>query len=270
MTSFSFLARGRFLFIGKRRPMEFSSVRKKRSEVEPRLVRPLVNLSGGFFIVKKGVRMLNDLIKVFPQLFSGAGITIQLFALTLLGSIPLGIGLAFVLRSRFKIIKGILRLYIWLMRGTPLLLQLIFVFYGLPLIGLVFDRFDAALVAFILNYAAYFAEIFRGGIQSIPQGQYEAARVLRLTKQQTILRIVLPQVTKITLPSVGNEVINLVKDTSLVYILGLSDVMRMGKIAMEREASLIPLLGVALIYLAMTAIFTWLLNLAEKKLNYYR
>ena len=98
------------------------------------------------------------------------------------------------------------------MRGTPLLLQLIFVFYGLPLIGIVFERYDAALFAFILNYAAYFAEIFRGGIQAIPQGQYEAAKVLRLTRFQTVTRIILPQVVKIVLPSVGNEIINLVKD----------------------------------------------------------
>ena len=219
---------------------------------------------------EKGVSIVKELVTVFPQLMIGAQTTVKLFVLTLIGSIPLGILLAFVLRSRFKLVKAIVQVYVWLMRGTPLLLQLIFVFYGLPLIGIVFDRFEAALLAFILNYAAYFAEIFRGGIQSIPFGQYEAAKVLRLNKQQTIFRIILPQVTKITLPSVGNEIINLVKDTSLVYILGLSDVMRMGKIAMERQASLLPLLGVGLIYLAMTAIFTWLLNRIEKRLDYYR
>ncbi len=219
---------------------------------------------------EKGVSIVKELVTVFPQLMIGAQTTVKLFVLTLIGSIPLGILLAFVLRSRFKLVKAIVQVYVWLMRGTPLLLQLIFVFYGLPLVGIVFDRFEAALLAFILNYAAYFAEIFRGGIQSIPFGQYEAAKVLRLNKQQTIFRIILPQVTKITLPSVGNEVINLVKDTSLVYILGLSDVMRMGKIAMERQASLLPLLGVGLIYLAMTAIFTWLLNRIEKRLDYYR
>ena len=219
---------------------------------------------------EKGVSIVKELVTVFPQLMIGAQTTVKLFVLTLIGSIHLGILLAFVLRSRFKLVKAIVQVYVWLMRGTPLLLQLIFVFYGLPLIGIVFDRFEAALLAFILNYAAYFAEIFRGGIQSIPFGQYEAAKVLRLNKQQTIFRIILPKVTKITLPSVGNEVINLVKDTSLVYILGLSDVMRMGKIAMERQASLLPLLGVGLIYLAMTAIFTWLLNRIEKRLDYYR
>jgi len=147
---------------------------------------------------------------------------------------------------------------------------LIFVFYGLPLVGIVFDRFDAAIFAFILNYAAYFAEIFRGGIQSIPEGQYEAAQVLRLSSAQTIRKIIIPQVAKITLPSVGNEVISLVKDTSLIYILGLSDIMRIGKIAMERDATLLPLVGVAIIYLVLTGIFTVLLKQLEKRLDYYR
>ncbi len=147
---------------------------------------------------------------------------------------------------------------------------MIFVFYGLPLLGIVFDRFEAALFAFVLNYAAYFAEIFRGGIQSVPVGQYEAAQVLRLTKRQTITKIIIPQVVKITLPSVGNEVISLVKDTSLIYILGLSDVMRMGKIAMERDTTLLPLLGVAIIYLFLTGIFTVLLKKIESHYQYYR
>lgn len=210
------------------------------------------------------------LISVFPQLFRGTGITLQLFLLTLVGAIPLGVLFAFILSSRLKIIKAVVQLYIWLMRGTPLLLQLIFVFYGLPTIGIVFDRFEAAVIAFVLNYAAYFAEIFRGGIQSIPKGQNEAAQVLRLTPWQTIYKIILPQVGKITLPSVGNEVISLVKDTSLIYILGLSDVMRIGKIAMEREATILPLIGVGIIYLVMTGIFTILLKQIEQRLDYYR
>ena len=210
--------------------------------------------------------MIDYLVSVMPQLLSGAGITIKLFGLTLIGSIPLGIILAFILASRLRILKAIVQVYVWLMRGTPLLLQLIFVFYGLP----IFDRFEAALIAFIINYAAYYAEIFRGGIQSIPAGQYEAAKVLRLAPLQTIRKIIIPQVVKITLPSVGNEVINLVKDTSLVYILGLSDVMRIGKIAMERDSTLVPLLGVALIYLMMTGIFTLILKQLETKLDYYR
>ena len=213
---------------------------------------------------------MSYLISVFPQLLSGATITLQLFSLTLVFSIPLGILAGFALVSSFKPLRWLTQAYVWLMRGTPLLLQLIFVFYGLPLLGIVFDRFEAALFAFVLNYAAYFAEIFRGGIQSIPVGQYEAAQVLRLTKRQTITKIIIPQVVKITLPSVGNEVISLVKDTSLIYILGLSDVMRMGKIAMERDTTLLPLLGVAIIYLFLTGIFTVLLKKIESHYQYYR
>ncbi|MEO1773307.1 MULTISPECIES: amino acid ABC transporter permease [Enterococcus] len=213
---------------------------------------------------------MNYLIEVMPQLLTGASTTLKLFLYTIVGSLPLGILLSFGLSSRITPIKWILQLYVWIMRGTPLLLQLIFVFYGLPLVGIVFDRFEAALFAFVLNYAAYYAEIFRGGIQSIPLGQYEASRVLGLTPFQTITRIIIPQVVKIVLPSVGNEVINLVKDTSLVYILGLSDVMRAGKIAMERDTTLLPLLGVALIYLVMTGITTVVMKQLENRLNYYR
>ncbi|MEG0293722.1 amino acid ABC transporter permease [Enterococcus sp.] len=213
---------------------------------------------------------MSYLISVLPQLLEGAKITLQLFVFTLVGSIPLGILFAFALSNRLAVLRWPTQIYVWLMRGTPLLLQLIFVFYGLPLIGIVFDRFDAAIFAFILNYAAYFAEIFRGGIQSIPKGQYEAAQVLRLKPSQTITKIIIPQVFKITLPSVGNEVISLVKDTSLIYILGLSDVMRMGKIAMERDATLLPLAGVAVIYLCLTGIFTLILKKIETHYNYYR
>lgn len=210
------------------------------------------------------------LLSVMPQLLAGAVTTIKLFAFTLLGSLPLGIVLALLLSVPFKPLNYLLQTYVWVLRGTPLLLQLIFFFYGLPQIGIIFDRFDAAIIAFILNYSAYFAEIFRGGLQAIPEGQYEAAKVLRLRPIQTIQKIVIPQVIKIVLPSVGNEVINLVKDSSLVYILGLGDVMRAGKIAMERDATLLPLLGVALIYLAMTGIFTLIMKQIENKLNYYR
>lgn len=213
---------------------------------------------------------MSYIIDVMPQLMEGMKTTMQLFLFTVIGSVPLGVVLALGLSVHFKPLTYVLQVYVWVMRGTPLLLQLIFVFYGLPNIGIVFDRFDAALLAFVLNYAAYFAEIFRGGIQSIPEGQYEAAKVLQLTKLQTIRTIIIPQVVKIVLPSVGNEVINLVKDSSLVYILGLGDVMRAGKIAMERDATLLPLFGVALIYLTLTGVLTILLKQVEKRLNYYR
>ncbi|WP_317635169.1 amino acid ABC transporter permease [Xylocopilactobacillus apicola] len=209
-------------------------------------------------------------LEILPALLNGAVMTLKVFFFTLVGSIPLGILVAFALQTRFKPLRILIDFYIWLMRGTPLLLQLIFVFYGLPLIGVVFERYDAALFAFILNYAAYFAEIFRGGIQSIPEGQYEAAKVLRLTKWQTISKIILPQVVKIVLPSIGNEVINLVKDTSLIYVLGLGDLLRAGKIAMSRDVSLVPLLLVGAIYLLLTAGLTLLSRKLEKHYQYYK
>ena len=129
-------------------------------------------------------------------------------------------------------------------------------FYGLPILNIVFDRFEAALIAFIINYAAYYAEIFREGSNQSLQGNTKQQKFCASTLCRRFGKIIIPQVVKITLPSVGNEVINLVKDTSLVHILGLSDVMRIGKIAMERDSTLVPLLGVALIYLMMTGIFT--------------
>ena len=147
---------------------------------------------------------MHYVMEILPSLFQGAGMTLKLFFWTLLGSLPLGILVSLGLTSKFRPLQWLLELYVWLMRGTPLLLQLIFVFYGLPIIGIVFQRYDAALFSFILNYGAYFAEIFRGGFQSIDQGQYEAARVLRLSYGQTLRKIVIPQVVKIVIPSIGN------------------------------------------------------------------
>lgn len=183
---------------------------------------------------------------------------------------PLGIIVSLGLTSKIKPLKWVLEMYVWLMRGTPLLLQLIFVFYGLPIIGIVFQRYDAALVAFILNYAAYFAEIFRGGLQSISQGQYEGARVLRLSYWQTVRKIVIPQVVKIVIPSIGNEVINLIKDSSLVYVIGLGDLLRAGNVATSRDVTLVPLLLVGLIYLLMVGVCTVILRWVEKRYSYYK
>ncbi|MFD1901824.1 amino acid ABC transporter permease [Enterococcus termitis] len=213
---------------------------------------------------------MDYILEILPALLDGAFMTLKVFIFTLLGSIPLGILVAFALQTNFKPLQFLINIYIWLMRGTPLLLQLIFVFYGLPLIGVVFERYDAALFAFILNYAAYFAEIFRGGIQSIPEGQYEAAKVLRLTKFQTVSKIILPQVIKVVLPSIGNEVINLVKDTSLIYVLTIGDLLRAGKIAMSRDVSLLPLVLVGIIYLLLTAVLTLASKKLEKHYQYYK
>lgn len=207
---------------------------------------------------------MNYVLEVLPSLLDGAKMTLQIFCWTLIGSLPLGLIVGLALISRFRLLKAILRFYVWLMRGTPLLLQLIFVFYGLPLVGLTLGRFDAALFAFILNYTAYFAEIFRGGLQSIDKGQYESAKVLRLTYWQTIRKIVTPQVVKIVLPSIGNEVINLVKDSSLVYVIGIGDLLRAGNVATSRDVTLVPLVMVGVVYLVMTAVLTFILRKLEQ------
>ena len=156
------------------------------------------------------------------------------------------------------------------MRGTPLLLQLIFFYYVLPSVGVVMDRLPAAILAFTLNYAAYFAEIFRGGIAAIPKGQYEAVKVLKLNQLQTIHYIILPQVFKIVLPSVFNEIINLVKDSSLVYVLGVGDLLLASKTAANRDATLAPMFVAGAIYLLMIGVVTLISKQTEKKFNYYK
>ncbi|WP_055679702.1 amino acid ABC transporter permease [Secundilactobacillus kimchicus] len=214
--------------------------------------------------------MLNYAGEILPSLMSGAWMTVQIFFWTLIISIPLGIIVSLGLRSRVAPIRWVLKFYVWLMRGTPLLLQLIFVFYGLPVVHIIFERYDAAIFAFILNYTAYFAEIFRGGFQAIPEGQYESAKVLRLTRWQTLRKIVIPQVVKIVVPSIGNETINLIKDSSLVYVIGLGDLLRAGNIAMSRDVTLLPLVMVGVIYLLMTAIATYLLRRIEQHYSTWR
>jgi len=196
--------------------------------------------------------------------------TIEIFIVTLCLSIPLGLVVALGRLSTVKIINRVIQFYILIMRGTPLLLQLVFVFFGLPYVGITLDRKTAALLALTLNYAAYFAEIFRGGIDSINQGQYEAAMVLGFSKYRTIQRIILPQVFKVVLPSVGNEVITLVKDTSLVYVVGLGELLRAGKIAANRDASLLPLVAVGMVYLILISILTEVFKGLERKYSYYR
>ena len=202
--------------------------------------------------------------QIAPSLLSGAWMSIKIFLWTLVASLPLGVIVSLGLLSKFSPLRAVLKFYVWIMRGTPLLLQLIFVFYGLPIIGIIFQRYDAAIFALILNYTAYFAEIFRGGFQAIPNGQFESAKVLRLSKIQTLLHIVIPQVIKIVIPSIGNEVVNLVKDTSLVYVIGLGDLLRAGNVATARDVTLIPLVLVGAIYLIMTGLAAYALRKVEQ------
>ena len=213
---------------------------------------------------------MSYLFEILPSLLSGATMTLQVFALVLLFSIPLGILVAFCLQVHWEPLHYMIDIYIWVMRGTPLLLQLIFIYYVLPSIGIRLDRVPAAIIAFTLNYAAYFAEIFRGGIATIPQGQYEAAKVLKFKPFDTVRYIILPQVTKIVLPSVFNEVMSLVKDTSLVYALGISDLILASRTAANRDASLIPMFLAGAIYLLMIGIVTIIAKKLEKKFSYYR
>ncbi|MGT2828851.1 amino acid ABC transporter permease [Streptococcus hillyeri] len=213
---------------------------------------------------------MSDFLTLLPRLWEGAQVTLQIFAVVLVLSIPLGIIVAFLMQVKFKPLEWFLHLYIWIMRGTPLLLQLIFFFFVLPNIGIKLDRIPSAILAFTVNYAAYFAEIFRGGIASIPKGQYEAAKVLKLKPFQTIRYIILPQVTKIVLPSVFNEVITLVKDTSLVHVVGITELFRVSQTATNREASLMPMFYAGAIYLIMVGLATLLSKQAEKYFGYYK
>lgn len=206
---------------------------------------------------------------LLPALMGGVATTLKVFAFTIVLSIPFGIVVALGRLSRVRLFQRITQFYIWVMRGTPLLLQLIFIFFGLPMIGITFSRFTSVMIAFSLNYAAYYGEIFRGGIASIDRGQYEAAEMLGMDKRLTFFRVILPQVIKRTLPAVANEVITLVKDTSLVYILGMSELLRAAKIAANRDVTLVPLLVAGVFYLLLTAILTKVFQRLEERYAYY-
>ena len=213
---------------------------------------------------------MNYISEIMPALLAGTWMTLKVFFWTLVLAMPLGVLVSLGEMSNIKPLKWLVEFYVWIMRGTPLLLQLIFVFYGLPIIGIVFPRYEAALFAFVLNYAAYFAEIFRGGLQSISEGQFEAAQVLRLSRFQTMTHIIIPQVIKIVLPSIGNEVINLIKDSSLVYVIGLGDFLRAGNVAMARDVTLVPLVLVGVIYLFLISLCAFVQKKIEKYFSYYR
>ncbi|NLN14053.1 MAG: amino acid ABC transporter permease [Tissierellia bacterium] len=213
---------------------------------------------------------MDYIIDVLPFMLRGFKTTLWVFAVTAIFSIPLGVLVCLLRMSKIKLVSYFMQLYILIMRGTPLLLQIIFIFFGLPLVGVVLNREVAAAVAFILNYAAYFAEIFRGGINSIDQGQFEAAKVLKLPKTSTWVGIILPQVFKIVFPSLGNELITLVKDTSLVYVLGLGDILRAAKTLSNKDASIIPLFIAGAAYLVFIGILSYVLKKVENKMAYYR
>lgn len=197
--------------------------------------------------------------------------TLELFFFTLLFALPLGMVLAFGRMAKFRPIRWLTQTYLLVMRGTPLMLQLIFFFYATPLSSVLgLSRLQVAIVAFIFNYAAYFAEIYRGGIEGIPVGQYEAANVLGFSRRQTFFRIVLPQVVKRILPPMGNEFITLVKDTSLSLVIGVTEITSLANKVQASAVSMVPIVVAAAFYLVMNFVLSRGFAFAEKKLSYYR
>ena len=211
---------------------------------------------------------MDYLVRIIGPLLEGTGVTLQVFLISFVLSVPLGLALALVRVSRFVFVSGLVNGYIWLMRGTPLMLQMLFIYFALPfvpVIGVRLPDFPAAIVAFVLNYAAYFAEIFRAGIQSIDRGQYEGARVLGLSYAQTMRRIILPQVFKRILPPLSNETITLVKDTSLIYVLAMNDLLRAARGIVQRDFTTMPFVVAAAFYLLMTLVLTLGFQHLERK-----
>ncbi len=205
---------------------------------------------------------------MLAPLLDAAKTTLLVFFVVLIVSIPLGLIIALLEQRAPAWIKAIIQVYVYVFRGSPLLLQLMVVYFGLPFLGITLDRVPAALATMIINYAAYLVEIFRGGLNAIPQGQYESLKVLSINKLTGYRRVILPQLWKVVMPSVGNEVISLVKDTSLIYILGLDELLKVGRSLSNQYASMMPYLYVGVIYLALTGIVTIVLNQIEKRIDY--
>lgn len=204
-------------------------------------------------------------------MLEGTLTSIRIFFLTLIFSLPLGFVVAKGRMSRNWILRSIVNLYIQIMRGTPLILQLIFVYFApFYVFGVSYDRFTAVIIAYVVNYSAYFAEIYRSGLQSIEKGQYEASRVLGFSRAHTFFFIVLPQVIKRILPSLGNEVITLVKDTALAQTIGVAELFRVAQNASAREFSTVPIFVAGIFYFVMNFIVSKVFDLFEKKLSYYR
>lgn len=197
--------------------------------------------------------------------------TLKLFAVTLAGALPLGLLLSFCSMSRFKPLRWLTRTLVWIVRGTPLMLQIIIIYYGPALVwGIKLPRFSAALLSFVINYACYFSEIFRGGIQGIPSGQYEAGQVLGMTKSQIFFKVTLLQVIKRVIPPMGNEFINLVKDTALARTIAVYEVLWAGEKFVKNPGIIWPLFYTAVFYLLFSGILTLLFGWIEKKMDYFK
>ena len=216
---------------------------------------------------------LDYIISIVKPMLEGAQLTVGLFLIAIVVSIPLGFLLTLAVRSSIKPISLFAHGYIYLLRGTPLLLQLLFIVFGLPLIPvigeyMVLDRFVAACLGFILNYTAYFAEIFRGGLLAIDKGQYEASKVLGLNKWQTTTRVILPQMFRIALPAVANESVTLVKDTALLYAVAVPELLHFAQTAVNRDFTIVPFFIAGIMYLAITLSLTIFFKWLERRFNY--
>ncbi len=209
------------------------------------------------------------ILRLLPQIAKGLDETINIFWMTLALSLPLGLLLSLGRISKFKPLSWLINVYLLVFRGTPLMLQLFFVYFGLPAIdrSLALNSFSAALVAFVLNYAAYFAEIFRGGIISVPKGQYEASKALGLNGRQTMSLVVIPQMLRSIIPPIANEAIVLIKDTALVSSIGLIDILKRSQQAVNRDMDVTAYIVVALFYLIFTFVITKIFEIIEKKLS---
>ncbi len=217
--------------------------------------------------------METTLLSVTGDLFvNGFLMTLKLFGMTLLFAIPLGLIISFGLMSKFKPLKAVTNAFVWVIRGTPLMLQLIIVYYGPGLIwgGDLLERFNAVLIAFVINYACYFSVIYRGGIESISQGQYEAGQVLGMTKSQIFFKVVLLQVIKRIIAPMSNEIITLVKDTSLARIIAVYEIIFVAQNYIKTDGIIWPLFYTAVFYLLFSGILTVLFNFLEKKLDYFK
>lgn len=212
---------------------------------------------------------METIFKVLPEMLKSSGVTISIFLLTLVLSIPFGMVISIIARIKFKPLQWFIKIYVAIMRGTPLMLQLIFFYFGLNKMGISIDRYVAVIFTFTLNYGAYFSEIFRGGIQAVSVGQYEAGYVLGLTSRQTMTKIVIPQVIKIVLPSITNEVITLVKDTALVSVIALSDILKVAQSAMNTYVTITPLIMAFVFYFIFNWIVSVIMNSIEKRYAFY-
>ena len=217
---------------------------------------------------------ISYIIGTFLRVGEGLGNTLKLFFITILASLPLGFLITLLMRSSIPPLRWISKVFVYLMRSTPLVLQLLFIYFGLPYLPYVGEwfatlgRFTATIWGFVLNYAAYFAEIFRGGLLAVDPGQYEAAKVLGLSRRQTILRVVAPQMLRVAMPSISNETITLIKDTSLLFTLAVPEVLQFAKSAVSSTGKTFPFVVAGLIYLGMNLVITWALKALEKKFDY--